>query len=74
MKEKIKSKDLFLISWKKLLIVVVAWFVSVFLHNAVYGLFNVEEAFFFLIAVIVIPIYFLVMIIYSIIYKLRRRK
>ena len=74
MKKKIKAKDLFLISWRKLWIIVVAGFVSILLHNAIYGLFGVEDAFFFIIVIFVIPIYFLVMVIYSIIYKLRKKK
>ena len=74
MKGEIKVKDLFLFSWRKLWIIVVAGFVSILLHNAIYGLFNVEEAFFFIIVIFVIPIYFFVMIVYSIIYKLMRLK
>ena len=72
--KKIKAKDLLLISWRKLWIIVVGGFVSILLHNAIYGLFNVEEAFFFIVVIFVIPIYFFVMIIYSLIYKLRKRK
>ena len=68
-----KSKDLFLFSWKKLWIIVVTGFVSIILHNAIDVLFNLEEAFFFIIVIFVIPIYFLIIIIYSIIYKLRKK-
>ena len=38
----------------------VGFFVFVLLHNAVYGLFGVEESFFFILAVIVCPLGFLV--------------
>ncbi|MFH1522180.1 MAG: hypothetical protein ABIF18_04450 [archaeon] len=69
-----KPKDLFLFSWKKLWIIVVVGFISIILHNVIYALFNVEEAFFFILAVLVIPIYFLVIIIYSLIYKFTKRK
>jgi len=51
-----KLKDLFLFSWKKLWIVVVAGFVSILLHNLISGLLGVEEAFFFIIVVFVMPI------------------
>ncbi len=48
--------------WTKFLLVsglaVVVFVVAVFLHNAVYGLFHVEEPVFFLIAVIVAPLTF----------------
>ena len=67
-------KNLFLFSWRKLWIIVVAGFFSIMLHNAIYGLFNVEEAFFFIVVVFVIPIYFLIMVVYSIIYKLMKKK
>ncbi|MCK5321126.1 hypothetical protein KAJ38_00955 [Candidatus Pacearchaeota archaeon] len=72
--KKITAKDLFLISWRKLWIIVVTGFFSIMLHNAIYGLFNVEEAFFFIIVVFAIPIYFLIMVVYSIIYKLMKKK
>ena len=68
--KKIKAKDLLLISWRKLWIIVVGGFVSILLHNAIYDLFNVEEAFFFIFVIFVLPIYFLAMIIFSIIYKI----
>ncbi len=69
-----KCKDLFLISWKKLWIIVVGGFVSILLHNIISALLNVEEAFFFILVIFVIPIYFLVMVVYSIVYWLMRRK
>ena len=68
------TKDLFLFSWKKLWIIVVGGFISILLHNAIFALFGVEDAFFFIIVIFVIPIYFLTMVIYSIIYKLRKKK
>jgi len=69
-----KCKDLFLISWRKLWIIVVGGFVSILLHNIISALLNVEEAFFFILVIFVIPIYFLVMVVYSIVYWLMRRK
>jgi len=69
-----KCKDLFLISWKKLWIIVVGGFVSILLHNIISALLNVEEAFFFILVIFVLPIYFLVMVVYSIVYWLMRRK
>jgi len=69
-----KSKDLFLFSWKKLWIIVVGGFISIILHNVISALFNIEEVFFFIIVIFVIPIYFLIMIIYSIIYKSSKKK
>ena len=54
---------LLLLSWKKLLLIPTAWLLCVLLHNVVYGLFRSffkpggDEPFFFLLAVVVIPIY-----------------
>lgn len=48
--------------WTKFLLVsglaVVVFLIAVFLHDAIYGLFHVEEPVFFLIAVIVAPLAF----------------
>lgn len=55
----------FLLSWRKLWIIVVAGFVSIMLHNLIYALFNLEEAFFFIIVVFIIPIYFLISLFYT---------
>ncbi|MBT4258193.1 hypothetical protein HOD88_03375 [archaeon] len=74
-------EKLFLISWKKLWIIVVSWFVAVMLHNLVYALFqswfdarNGDEAFFFIIAIIVISLYFLIVLIYSCIRCISRKR
>ena len=61
-----------LLNWKKILIIIGAWFLAVILHNAFYALFNVEEAVFFILAVIIIPIYFITAIIYTIIKKIKK--
>jgi hypothetical protein len=61
-----KGGDLFLFNWKKLWIIVVAGFVSIVLHNLISALFDMEEIFFFVVVVFVIPIYFVVMVVYSV--------
>jgi len=68
----------FLLSWKKVGIILIVWIASVILHNIVYAIFydyysaiDGDEAFFFLIAIFVIPLYLLVLIIYTIINKLK---
>ena len=75
MKKKQKNKQLdkwFLITWKKILIMVVFWFLAVILHNLFYALSEISgknleigEVFFFFIAILVIPIYFLISFIYT---------
>jgi len=69
-----KAKDLFLFSWRKLWIIVVVGFVSIILHNLISGLSGWEEPVFFIIAVIVILVYFLVMLIYSLVWLLKRKR
>lgn len=67
-----QKKDKYLLmSWKKLLYLVLAWVASVLLHNFISAIFGFEEALFFIIAVFIIPIYFIVSIIYTIAKKLR---
>jgi|GEM_PF-3499740 len=67
MKNKSIFSRLFLLTWKKTAIVLIIGAACIFLHNVFSGLFNVEEAVFFIIAFPVIPIYFLVAVIYTII-------
>ena len=64
-------KEIFLLSWKKVGLVVIAGFASILLHNLFYALFGIEDVVFFSIAVIVLPVYFVVTVVYSIAYKLR---
>ena len=65
------ADKLFLLTWKKLLLIPGAWFLCVLLHNAIYGLFQSffepggDEPFFFLLAVVVIPIYTLACLVFS---------
>jgi len=62
-----KFSDIFLLSWKKLWIVIVAGFVSIILHNVISALLGVEEAFFFILVIFVLPIYMIIAVIYSLI-------
>jgi len=62
-----KVEKLFKLSWKKLLLIIVAWFVAVILHNLLSAVLGTEEAFFFIIAIFVLPIYLIVAAIYSLI-------
>ncbi|MBU2633835.1 MAG: hypothetical protein KJ674_01170 [Nanoarchaeota archaeon] len=65
-------KNLFLLTWKKILLIIASFVVSVILHNLVSGLLGVEEPVFFIISVIIIPIYFLICIGYSLFNKYRK--
>jgi nitrate/nitrite transporter NarK len=70
---------LFRLTWKKLLLIVAAWVLCVVLHNVVYGLFrdffgpNWDEPFFFLLAVVLIPLYFVVALAYTVAQLIRHR-
>ncbi len=63
----------FLLSWKKVWIMVVAGFVSILLHNGFYAIFNIEEPVFFSLVVFVIPTYFVVCVVYSLIKKFKSK-
>ena len=65
-----------LLSWKRVLIIAGAWVLSVLLHNVIYGLFyehfsrtGGDEAVFFILAVVVIPLYFIISLVYTVIRK-----
>lgn len=64
---------LFLLTWKKLLLIPGAWILCVVLHNVVYALLRPlfepggDEPFFFLLAVVVIPLYAIACLLYSLV-------
>ena len=61
------------LSWKKFGIIIASWFVAVILHNLVYALLKIDEALFFIIAIIIIPAYFIISLVYSLIKKITKR-
>lgn len=76
-----KIRKVFLLTWKKALLIFGAFVVAVLLHNIVYGLFKSyfdrhggDEPFFFLIAVIVIPLYLLISLIYTLVFYLKKKR
>ena len=75
-KKRLKSKNkwdkYFLLSWKKAWILVVVGFISIVLHNFWYALFGFEDIVFFILAVFVIPKYFVVSVVYSLVKKFRK--
>jgi hypothetical protein len=60
-----KGKNFFLLTWKKMWIIVVAGFVSTILHNLISGLMGTEEGFFFIIVIFVIPAYLLITVVFT---------
>jgi hypothetical protein len=74
-----KFENFFLLTWKKVLWIIIAWIAAVLLHNFVYGLFKGffdrtggDEPFFFLIAVVVIPLYLFISIVYTIVLRIKK--
>lgn len=65
------------LTWKRVLLIAGAWVLAVVLHNLLYALFfsntGGDEPFFFIIAVIVIPLYFIASLLYSAITFVRKR-
>ena len=76
MARKNKGRNLgkyFLLDWKKSLGIVALWIFSVIAHNAIYGFFMIEEAFFFTLAFPLIPLYLIIAIIYTLDFYRKRR-
>ena len=63
-----------LLDLKKLVIIIVSFMVAVLLHNIISALIAVEEAVFFILAVFVIPLYFLISVGYTIFHHVKRAK
>ena len=69
-----------LLSWKRVLIIAGAWVLSVLLHNLIYGLFydyfrrvGGDQPVFFILAILVIPLYFIISLVYTVIRLVRSR-
>jgi len=72
-----KLDKYFLLTWRRVLWIAAIWVTAAILHNLVYALFysyfkgvNGDEPVFFIIAAIIIPGYFLVSLIYTIVRKI----
>ncbi len=66
-KKKTKWNKYLSINWEIIWILLISEILSIILHNAIYALFGFEEAVFFIIATIIIPLYLLTSIVYSLI-------
>jgi len=79
-KGKKKFDKWFLFTWKKILIIVISWFLAVILHNLFYALSEISgknlaigEVFFLIVASILIPLYFIMCLVYSLIKMIKDR-
>ena len=59
------NKKTFLLSRRKVAVLFVLWVLFVVMHNLLYAIFGVEEAFFFILAVFVVPLYLIISVIVS---------
>jgi hypothetical protein len=58
--------QLLYLNWKKLLLILSLYISFVVLHNTIYALTDKDEPIFFMLAIFVIPFYFIFAVVYSI--------
>ena len=63
-----------LLNLKKLGIIIVSFIAAVILHNLISGMLGVEEPVLFILAVFVIPLYFLISVGYTVFHHVKRAK
>ena len=68
---KSKFDKFFLLSWKKVFVLIILGFLFIILHNLFYAVFNFEEAVFFVLVIFVVPFYFLCCVVYTIFKKIK---
>jgi len=71
-KEKNSYMSVFLLSWKKVYLVIILWIACAVLHNVISD-FGFEEPIFFVLSVLVIPIFLIFSGVYSL-FKMREIK
>ena len=67
------KKNIFLLNWKKIWLIIVIGFISIILHNIISYFIDKEEYFLFAIVVILLPLYLITSAIYSLIYHFKRK-
>lgn len=68
---KMHPNNLFLLNWKRFLFILALAVISIILHNVISALIGVEEAFFFILVIFVLPIYIVIAIVYTLIHYLK---
>lgn len=71
---KTKLKYYFLLSWSKILTIVITWIVAIGIHHSIYFFLYIDEPFFFIIAIFLIPIYLFICLLYSVYYYNKKDK
>jgi hypothetical protein len=67
-----KLKKLLHLNSKKVMWIIALWIVAVVLHNLIFALFNMEEAVFLILAVLIIPLYTIISLIYTLFVMLNK--
>jgi len=67
-------ENLFLLNWKKFLLLVLFFIITSLIYIAMSSLRDTEESGFLLFALILIPVYFAVAIFYSLVYIIIRKR
>ncbi|OGJ20310.1 hypothetical protein A3K73_06875 [Candidatus Pacearchaeota archaeon RBG_13_36_9] len=67
-------ENLFLLNWKKFLLLALFFIITSLMYIAMSYLRDIEEPGFLLFALILIPVYFAVAMVYSLIYLIIRRR
>ena len=79
-KSKVENKisfldKIFLLTYRKDLFIIILWSLVIILHNVIYSTLNINEKTLFTIATLIIPCYFVIAIVYTIIkYSFRKIK
>lgn len=60
-----KARKWLFLTLTKIISIVLAWIVLIFLHNIAFGIWFIEPPFFFIITFIALPAYFLACVIYT---------
>ncbi|MBI2042833.1 hypothetical protein HYT25_00400 [Candidatus Pacearchaeota archaeon] len=62
----------FLLNWKKSILIVALWILSIFIHTTIFNFYMIQEPISFMISILVIPSYLIVSIIYTLDFHRRR--
>jgi len=67
-----KNNKFFLLSWRKIWLIIVISFLLIIIHNLIYLFFKLDETFLLFIIAVLIPAYFILCIVYSIIWLIEK--
>jgi hypothetical protein len=68
------KRDFLLLTWKKFYVIILIIIFLLAIHNIISYYFDIDEPVLFLLGAIIIPVYFLISLIYTILNKLSRKR